>query len=188
MSRPRSRLVMHTNYDGCTFASVQYCSVLGTYEHTDWRHFRKDRIAALQSAGNDGRRYTNTGSKRPRMMSASTRRRVAAAPEGTLGEVVDGTTVQSGVTIAQFLKGFFGRLTCGEDINDELFETNQACRADDEGAAAQREPTQAGVVGSLRSKRRLHGASSLDEDWGAGMRFELLRNLIIVRFHGRFKA
>lgn len=188
MSRARSRLVMHTNYDGCTFASVQYCSVLGTYEHTDWRHFRKDRNRCLAECW---QRRSQVHPHRQQTPSNDVRfdtQKSRSGSEGTLGEVVDGTTVQSGVTIAQFLKGFFGRLTCGEDINDELFETNQACRADDEGAAAQREPTQAGVVGSLRSKRRLHGASSLDEDWGAGMRFELLRNLIIVRFHGRFKA
>jgi len=29
MNRARSRLVMHVIYDGCTFASAQYCSVFG---------------------------------------------------------------------------------------------------------------------------------------------------------------
>ena len=103
MSRARSRLVMHTNYDGCTFASVQYCSVLGTYEHTDWRHFRKDRNRCLaeccQRRSHVHQHRQQTPSKDVRFDTQKSR----SGSEGTLGEVVDGTTVQSGATIAQFL-------------------------------------------------------------------------------------
>jgi hypothetical protein len=109
MSRARSRLVMHTNYDGCTFASVQYCPVLGTYEHTDWRHFRKDRNRCLAECC---QRRSQVHQHRQQTPSNDVRfdtQKSRSGSEGTLGEVVDGTTVQSGVTIAQFLKGFFGR-------------------------------------------------------------------------------
>jgi hypothetical protein len=91
------------NYDGCTLASAQYCSVFGNILTGDIL----ERIESLPC-----RVLATTVAESQQGFPVGCplqHEKYRDGSEGTLGEVEGSTTEEGGVTIAQLLTGFLGR-------------------------------------------------------------------------------
>jgi hypothetical protein len=87
-------------------ALLRLFNIAQCWKHSDWQHLRNEN-RCLAGVSNNGR---GIKARLPGpTMSASTRRRIAAAQKARWAKRRDGTTETSGVTIAQLLTEFWGR-------------------------------------------------------------------------------